>query len=160
MFDQWASKVSASGEDEHQLGCWAYTTITGKNNHHITIISAYRTHRQGPYAGALTAHSQQVFLLESECLQSNKSTSTAPLPHDECIKDLNTLLQNLQAQNHGIILCINTNETPSESCNSKGIPKRHSIEALLQECGLLEVFMHYHNNIPPSTTTTKNWFLD
>ena len=159
-FDQWASKVTNSGEDERKLGRWAYTTISGKNNHHITIISAYRTHRQGPYAGALTTHAQQVFLIELERLQSNKSSSTAPLPRDECIKDLNTLLQNLQAQNHSIILCIDANETPSESCNSKGIPKSHSIEALLQERGLLQVFTHHHNNIPLSTTTTKDRFLD
>ena len=159
-FDQWASKITTSGEDERQLGRWAYTTITGKNNRHITIISAYRTIRQGPYSGALTAHSQQVFLLESERLQMKSSSINAPIPRDECIKDLDLLIQKLQAQEHGIILCIDANETPSESCNSKGEPKRHSIEALLQSRGLLEVFMQHHNDTPSSTTTTENRFLD
>ena len=159
-FDHWVNKISASGTDSRQLGRWCHTTITGKNNRHITIICAYRTCRQGPASGALTAHSQQVLLIETEFLHSNKSSQHAPIPREECIKDLDQLLKSFQDQDHGIILCIDANETPVESCSSDGTPKRYSIESLLHSRGLIEVCMHQHKDRPSSSTTTPNRFID
>ena len=134
--------------------------LKGKNNKQITIISAYCTCRQGPSAGATTAHAQQIYLMEQERLKADLPSTRTPNPHEDFIKDLETFIKMLQAHGDGIILCIDANETPESSMNRDSSFKKYSSEALMEDTVLIKVFQQQHGSRPSSKTTTPNRFID
>ena len=61
--------------------------------------------------GALTAHTQQILLIEQEWLNNNIQSPRAPNPCGKCIRDLATFIQNLQKRGDSVIICIDANKT-------------------------------------------------
>jgi len=66
--DQWAAKVTKVSEDQCNLGCWSYMSMSGKHGTNITIITAYCICKS-TNMGKITAACQQLHLLEEEAMQ-------------------------------------------------------------------------------------------
>merc|ERR1712115_562629 len=120
----WTGARLSSGRD-YPLGRWSWTTLQGKQDKKITIISAYRVHSGNPSDSPFKIYNQQYALL----LQQGH---TNPDPRTQTITDLENFIHTIQDTSHSIILCIDGNETldPTTSSSEK------SLAGLFHRCGL------------------------
>ena len=89
------------------MGRYSWTILQGKENHKITLISAYQVCHmitQGPF----TAYLQQCHIL---ALCGNQN----PDPREEITNDLIQFINDLKTSGHQIILSIDTNEEIKDS---------------------------------------------
>ena len=86
--------------------------------------------------GSTTAHSQQVFLIEQEQLQKNLPSEMEPIPRNECLINLESLINSLQEDGDSIVFAVDANETKDECSTHDGSTKSNNIEALLKCTGL------------------------
>lgn len=97
----WASRAKI-GSDESGLGRWSTTTLHGRDQRHVTIITAYRVEGTIQSKGPYTAFQQQRYILESK-----KAACTDP--KEAFLIDLGELVDRLIAQKHEIIIMMDAN---------------------------------------------------
>lgn len=97
--------------------------------------------QKGTKYGINTLYAQQTLLMEQEQLAQRNASSPIKCPRKAAIKELSTLLSDLQDQDHSIILLIDANQTPVESKTSSGVSPL-SIEWLRIEHDLKDPFFN------------------
>ena len=160
VFDQIATRTVKIGEDEEEMGRFSFVTVEGQGEQKLTYITGYQICK-GAMKGTSTSCMQQKEVINSSEMKRGVPTSN---PSTECLRvkfinDLIKLINELKAAGHAIILALDANETPAESLFNGAI-REGSIEFLLQQTGLTEVFQHRHQQIPDSTTTTPGRCID
>ena len=158
--NHWTSKVVETTEEPHGLGRCSTTMLQGKNKIKLMIICADQVCKQSTSVGLTTSHSQQVDFIENERIKYNAPMTRAPSPWDECITDLEKEIQRLHTWGDSIMLSMGTNEMTDKGTMKDRRPKRNSIEGLIHQSNLNEVFQYHHDDKPKSTTTTNGWFSD
>jgi hypothetical protein len=97
----WAGRVKVTS-DTRGLGRWSISTLTGRQDSTVSIITAYRatgTIQKGPF----TAYSQQL------CLLREKDITITP--EELFYKDLGILISNLTANKSSVILMMDANDS-------------------------------------------------
>jgi hypothetical protein len=97
--NNWVSRIIQKGEDPIGLGHWTYITLRGKGSKKVTVITAYNA---SPSQGDTTFFQQQHRLLSQLHRQHNQQA--APHPRRQFILDLQAWIEELQSQDHDIIL--------------------------------------------------------
>jgi hypothetical protein len=158
-FDHWATKISRTRSDPRGHGTYAVTTIRGRNGKHLSIIGAYISVNKGQNIGPNTVWNQQMTLMEREAMTTRKTLSPNKCPRKEAIKAIGENIQDLQKQDHAIILMIDANQTINE-CKTKNSIITHSIEWLRIEYDLTDPFVDIMGKRPDSTTLTSGRDID
>ncbi|GAX26437.1 hypothetical protein FisN_37Hu013 [Fistulifera solaris] len=138
---KWSRNVTVTTADPSGLGQWTYQTISGQSGRHLTIISAYQTCTGNHQSGEKTTWKQRHSILTS--INNNQDTPTAD-PRKHFSSDLTRLCQQLQHQNHGILLFIDANSH---------LYDQHSwLHPFLSTTSLRDVYAYRHglNNEPTS----------
>ena len=100
-------KILSKGTDPFSLGCWSWITLQGCSTTKLTVITAYHVCNQCYGSGECTAYQQQHCILShTNQFPPNQQVD----PCHQCILDLQSLILNLHAQQHEIILLIDTNK--------------------------------------------------
>jgi hypothetical protein len=110
-FGLWASKVINSFPDPCGFGSFTVTTIQGKGNKHISIISAYIAVQKGSDIGFDSLCAQQFFLYECNWLRSKNIPSHQFCPRMDAIRCLNDVILELQQKQHAIVLLLDANQS-------------------------------------------------
>jgi hypothetical protein len=126
-----AHRVTGKGDDTSGLGRWTWTTLRGKNNHKLTIISAYRPNP--PSAGVMGVYAQQAKYFNS--------IGRDMCPRNAFIIDLKQDLSLLMEAGHHVILMLDSNEDM----------RRGPVSQALQDLQLQEVILERHGLNAPST---------
>jgi hypothetical protein len=158
-FGLWTSKVSQFSLDSSGNGSFTTTTIQGKGNKSLTIISAYIAVQKGSNIGVDSVYAQQVTLHEKQACKDNSIPSKCFCPRTDTIWRLDTVIQELQQQNHAIILMIDANQSYFECSSARGI-KPFSIKWLHLQCRMDDPFISLVGRWPNSTTQTPNRDID
>lgn len=131
-----------------------------KNRKRLTIIGAYISVRKGSKFGDDTVHTQQMFIYEKEAMRTNSAIlNPGPCPRKGAIQALSNLISDLQTNDHGIILCLDANQSTSD-CYRGDRVMDHTIEWLRLEHGLSDPFIQLMGRRPNSTTTQPNRDID
>jgi hypothetical protein len=124
--------------DPHGLGRWSFTTITGKNNRKILVITIYQVcQTRIATAGSNTAYAQQWHILRQK-------GETTPDPRKSFKKDLDQFLAPHHEEGSEILLLGDFNETIGESI--------HGIDAIIHKYELIDL-MAYHHGIEDKIET-------
>ena len=160
VFDHLATRTVKIGDDEEEMGRLSYITVEGQGAQKLTFITGYQICK-GAMKGTSTSCMQQKAVINEAEMKRGETTSnpSTEFLRTKFINDLIAIILQLQAEGHAIILALDANETP-EACIQNGTVKPGSIEFLLQETGLKEVFQERHHQTPDSTTTTPGRFID
>ena len=132
---------------------------TGKNGRFLSIIGAYISVNKGTTVGPNTVYAQQMTIMEQDALKQKRILPPDTCPRKEAIKALGQIIDNLQKQQHSIILLIDANQTPRES-KSKNATKKFSIEWLRETYKMTDPFIELLNNRPTTTTLTCGRDID
>ncbi len=124
-------KVIARGKDNSNLGRWCFTTLRGKNNQLLTIITAYCPNP--PQAGVMGVYAQHAKYFNL----INRDSC----PRQAFLDDLKQEIIRLQQEGHNIILMLDGNEDM----------RRGPLKILLTSLLLKEVILQRHGNRAPST---------
>jgi len=154
----WVSKVISVTHDNRGHGVFTATTLLGKNHQKLTFISAYISVKKGTDMGTESMYAQQMTLYERACLKS-KAKIEPFCPRKNAIKILDSYIQLLQQEGHGIILMLDANQAFSDCYNSSDV-KPFTIEWLKITRGLLDPFIQNIGSHPPSTTHSPNHDID
>jgi hypothetical protein len=154
-FGLWASEVSSSSNDNSGHGSFSITTIQGKGNKFMSFIAAYISVQKGSDIGTESVYAQQQSVYEKEMLMKGKLPNNKSCPRANAIKNLNSIIQQLQQQHHAIILIIDANQSSSE-CRSGSSIKPFSIEWLRLQRGMDDPCVQLMQSHPNSTTIHPN----
>ena len=122
-----------SDKAKDKLGRWSVTHLRGKNNTTITILSIYQVCSRG-YEGGNTAYLQQqadIYKLKGRFRD----------PRNELCKDLRTVLQQLNEQQHKIIICADINDDVGYEYNNLW-------NQTMEEAGMRHVLSTLHEQRP------------
>lgn len=161
-FGLWSSKVSSLFHDTSGYGVFSVTTLQGRTNKHLSLVSAYITVQKGSDIGSESLYAQQVLIYEKQCIKNRKPTDKSFCPRINAIKILNNLIQDLQQKQHAIILMLDANQTLGE-CFKGDKLKQHTVEWLRLQRGMDDPFIQFMGHRPNSTTVTPcrdiDWVL-
>jgi len=134
----WATRVANLGTDLSGLGRWSFIKLEGKSGKRLIILSGYWACPQQPRLGSSMYYNQQYHLL----LQAGH---VSPDLQGQFIMDLITQIQMWHTTGHGIILCMDINESATTTS------KKSSISRLLTEMDLIylqQSQIPYHTRPP------------
>jgi hypothetical protein len=158
-FGLWASKVSSLSNDTSGHGSFSITMIQGNDNKFVSFIAAYISVQKGSDIGTESVYAQQQTLYEKEMLMKGKLPNDKFCPRANAIKNLNSIIHQLQQQHHAIILMLDANQSSAE-CRSGSPIKPFSIEWLRLQRGMDDPFIQLMQSCPNSTTIHPNRDID
>ena len=130
------SRIIHRGHDQSGLGRWAYSTLRGKDDHKITIISAYcPVNSSGP---------NTVNQIQQEILSFQNRPTLDPIKL--FYHDLTTQLNEWQEQGHDIILTFDANAS---------LPSSKLLRNLLDNTGLMDIHEDRYGNSWSEATHQK-----
>ena len=120
----WVGRLSECAPDSHGLGQWTTSTLRGKMDTHLTIVTAYQVCKDNiQTTGAKTAFRQQWSLL--------RHSHAEPDPRKSFISDLDALLTQLGEASHEIILLLDANESLSDRYSGiRTLTRKHNLADL------------------------------
>ena len=130
----WSGREIEKGSEK--LGRWTYTTLGGKGNKKLTIITLYRVCNQKSHGdGSCTIYMQQ----ELDLIEAKRKVTD---PREAILQDLTKFITTLREKNHDIILLGDMN-------GNVDLCKR--IERFLDENDLYDAIKKVHPGNGPST---------
>lgn len=164
VMDHWTPRVMSTAQDLFGLGHWSYISLRGKQGKIVTIVSAYHiSQKSSTSVGVKTAFMQQKRRIQSAFISSSLLHLT-PNPNRQFILDLQVWLQDLQSQNHQIILGLDNNDdlyaaegsvdplphTPNSPTRSE----THSgnLRTLATAYGMVDILALHHSTRPFAPT--------
>ncbi len=100
----------------------------------MTFIAAYIAVMKGSEIGVESVSAQQMMLYEQKMNKKGIIPPQSFCPRSNAIQCLKQLMEELQKQQHAIILMLDANQSIQDCYNSKGL-KKHSIEWLKTNAG-------------------------
>ena len=139
---EFTCRSTDKGKDPTGLGRWTWYKISGRNEHHLRVISAYRPQKQG--IGPTTIVQQQERYLRSHDIQRT--------PVQQFDIDILKFLRECLDKGEQVILGMDANEDITNG----------TIHRKLVEIGMREVITERHreNTPPPSTYSRGNTPID
>jgi hypothetical protein len=121
-------------EDEHHMGRWSGTSYRVGNGKRLNIITAYRVVQQKiTLNNSMSTNAQQKILLQLRGIMEEK-------PRRQFIIDfINQFKEQCEDENVYTILMIDKKENVE-------YPERGGICELIQLCGLVDVYQHFHED--------------
>jgi hypothetical protein len=129
IMNEAVSRIVDDGQDQKGLGRWCWVRLTGKEGHHIRIISAYRPVVN--HTGDFSTYNQQKLYYET--VEENYDIC----PRQAFIDDLEDEIQSFKMAGDEVFLCLDLNENISgDNIFNDSMDRLHMSEAITSAHGL------------------------
>jgi len=154
--NNWVSRITNKGEDPLGLGRWSFFTLRGKGLKKVIIITTYNA---SPTSSDTTNFRQQQRCLTS--LHHAHNQHVTAQPRRQLILDLKAWIEHLVAQDHDIILAMDSNcaYDPKHTVPVHPLPylpgvptidRKHNgaLSTLLSTCGVADPLACQYSSCP------------
>jgi len=131
--------ILSQGQDPSGMGQWSYVELLGKNQCKIIIASVYCICPQMATIGSHTIYTQQYHILLWKGVSQ-------PEPCHQTLVDLVSQVQEWTESDQEVLICMDLNESTSDTNPDQGIGY------LLSHMSLLDLHKHQHPNWPTPAT--------